>query len=187
MGTNFYLMSKSKKLIRENFAVENDYGITDEEYEIVDEPYLGYQVHLNKLSCGWRPLFQRHKNIKTFKELEDFCLKNKNVVGIYDEYGKKYTWKQYYDRVYSHSQCKPEPFKWVYEIDTIFNDSRPTLHVVHCTEQEAEIHIPFCHKEYDEQKKQAQRRFHVYEKSWCDVMYWEDPDYPFDWTEGEFC
>ena len=84
MGTNFYLMSKSKNLMRENFAVENDYGITDEEYEIVDEPYLGYQVHLNKLSCGWHPLFQRHKNIKTFKELEDFCLKNKNVVGIYD-------------------------------------------------------------------------------------------------------
>lgn len=110
--------------MRENFAVENDYGITDEEYEIVAEPYLGYQVHLNKLSCGWRPLFQRHKNIKTFKELEDFCLKNKNVVGIYDEYGKKYTWKQYYDRVYSHSQRKPEPFKWVYEIDTIFNDNK---------------------------------------------------------------
>ena len=187
MGTNFYLMSKSKKLMRENFAVENDYGITDEEYEIVDEPYLGYQVHLNKLSCGWRPLFQRHKNIKTFKELEDFCLKNKNVVGIYDEQGKKYTWKQYYDRVYSHSQRKPEPFKWVYEIDTIFNDSRPTLHVVHCTEQEAEIHIPFCHKEYDEQEKQAQRCFHVYERSWRDAKYWEDPDYPFDWTEGEFC
>ena len=36
MGTNFYLMSKSKKLIREYFAVENDIGITDEEYERVD-------------------------------------------------------------------------------------------------------------------------------------------------------
>ena len=71
----------------------------------------------------------------------------------------------------------------MYEIDTIFNDSRPTLHVVHCTEQEAEIHIPFCHKEYDEQKKQAQRRFHVYERPWRDVKYWKDPDYPFDWTE----
>ena len=73
------------------------------------------------------------------------------------------------------------------KIDAIFNDSRPTLHVVHCTEQEAEIHIPFCHKEYDEQKKQAQRRFHVYERPWRDVKYWKDPDYPFDWTEGEFC
>ena len=66
MGTNFYLMSKSKKLIRENFAVEKNYGVTDVEYELVDEPYLGYQIHLNKLSCGWRPLFQRHKNIKSF-------------------------------------------------------------------------------------------------------------------------
>lgn len=64
---------------------------------------------------------------------------------------------------------------------------RPTLHVVHCTEQEAEIHIPFCHKEYDEQEKQARKRFHVYERSWRDAKYWEDPDYPFDWTEGEFC
>ena len=76
MGTNFYLMSKSKKLIRENFAVEKNYGVTDVEYELVDEPYLGYQIHLNKLSCGWRPLFQRHKNIKSFKQLEDFCMKN---------------------------------------------------------------------------------------------------------------
>lgn len=80
MGTNFYLVSKSKKLIRENFAVEKDYGYTEEEYGIVDEPYLGYRVHLNKLSCGWRPLFQRHKNIRTFKELEDFCLKIKMLL-----------------------------------------------------------------------------------------------------------
>lgn len=29
--------------------------------------------------------------------------------------------------------------------------------------------------------------FHVYERAWSDVKYWEDPDYPFDWTEGEFC
>lgn len=67
MGTNYYLISKNKKLIREYFAVETQYGISNEEYEIVDEPYLGYQVHLNKLSAGWRPLFQKHKTIKKFK------------------------------------------------------------------------------------------------------------------------
>ena len=61
MGTNFYLMSRNKKLIREYFAVETEYDIKDIEYAIVDEPYLGYEIHLNKLSCGWRPLFQRHK------------------------------------------------------------------------------------------------------------------------------
>ena len=77
MGTNFYLMSRNKKLMREHFAVETEYDIKDIEYAIVDEPYLGYEIHLNKLSWGWRPLFQRHKTINTFKELEEFCLKNK--------------------------------------------------------------------------------------------------------------
>lgn len=187
MGTNFYLMSKSKKLMREYFSVKRDYGFTDEEYEIVDEPYLGYEVHLNKLSAGWRPLFQKHRKISTFKELEDFCLKNNNVVGIYDEYGKKYTWEQYYDRVYSHSQRKPEPFKWVYEIDTIFNNSRKTVHTIPCTEQEAEIYMPFCHRIYNEKEKQARKRFKIYDSRGVNVKYWEDPDYPFDWTEGDFC
>ena len=41
MGTNFYLMSRNKKLIREHFAVETEYDIKDIEYAIVDEPYLG--------------------------------------------------------------------------------------------------------------------------------------------------
>lgn len=57
MGTNFYLMSRNKKLMREYFAVETEYTIKDIEYEIVDEPYLGYKVHFCKLSAGWRPLF----------------------------------------------------------------------------------------------------------------------------------
>lgn len=98
MGTNFYLMSRNKKLMREYFAVETEYTIKDIEYEIVDEPYLGYEVHLCKLSAGWRPLFQRHKTISTFKELEEFCLENKSMVSIYDEYGRRYTWKQYFKK-----------------------------------------------------------------------------------------
>lgn len=188
MGTNYYLMSKNKKLIREYFAVETQYGISGEGYEIVDEPYLGYQVHLNKLSAGWRPLFQRHKTIKTFKELEEFCLKNKKSFVIYDEYGKKYTWEQYSDIVFKHSQHQAEPYKWVYGIAPFFraNDT-PTLHTVKCLEQEAEIYVPFNHRLYAETEKQARERFKVYERCWCEPKYWEDPNYPFDWTEGEFC
>ena len=60
MGTNFYLMSKSKKLMRAHFAVEEKYGISDEEYEIVDEPYLGYRVHLNKLRYHVQSRRQRY-------------------------------------------------------------------------------------------------------------------------------
>ena len=119
--------------------------------------------------------------------MEDFCLENKNIVGIYDEYGKKYTWKQYYDRVYSHSKRQPEPFKWVYEIDPFFKDRGPTLYTVPCSEHEAEIYMPFSHRIYAEKEKQARKRFHVPERPWYNVKYWEDPNYPFDWTEGEFC
>ena len=38
-------------------------------------------------------------------------------------------------------------------------------------------------------KKSGAGKFtnNMYERSWRDVKYWEDPDYPFDWTEGEFC
>ena len=120
MGTNFYLMSRNKKLMREYFAVETEYTIKDIEYEIVDEPYLWYEVHICKLSAGWRPLFQRHKTISTFKELKEFCLKNKSMVSIYDEYGRRYTWKQYFKKVYNHSQRKAEPRKWIYDIDPVF-------------------------------------------------------------------
>ena len=114
-------------------------------------------------------------------------MKNKNIVEIYDEYGEKYTWKQYYDKVYNHSQCKPKPFKWVYEIDFLFKDNKPTLHVVPCTESEAEIYMPFCHKEYREKERRARECFHAYERPWYGIKYWEDPDFPFDWMEGEFC
>ena len=86
MGTNFYLMSRNKKLMREYFAVETEYTIKDIEYEIVDEPYLGYNVHLCKLSAGWRPLFLRHKTISTFKELEEFCNKNKSMESNNNKY-----------------------------------------------------------------------------------------------------
>ena len=187
MGTNFYLMSKSKNLMRTYFAVDGNCGPINEEYTSVDEPYLGYQVHLNKLSAGWRPLFQKHKTIKTFKELEYFCLENDSIIGIYDEYGKKYTWKQYFDKVTSHNQYPVRPCKWVYEKDPFFKDRGPTVHIVSCTEQEAEIYTPFCHRLYAEKERQARSRFNVYEKIWGEIKYWEDPDYPFDWMEGEFC
>ncbi len=58
MGKNYYMFIKNKKVARDNFAEVDEYGNVDPEYEIVDEPELGCKVHLNKCSCGWRPLFQ---------------------------------------------------------------------------------------------------------------------------------
>ena len=46
-------MTKSKKLVEKYFPYE---------YEIVDTPYFGYEIHIGKRSGGWKPLFQEHKN-----------------------------------------------------------------------------------------------------------------------------
>lgn len=186
MGTNFYFMSKDKELVQNNFAIKESWGIHSEEYEIVDEPYLGYEIHLNKLSIGWRPLFQRHKAFKTFKELEKFYFDNKDNLDIYDEYGDKYVWDEYFDRVYIHSLREREPRKWIYEIDNIFNDSRPTLHTVSCDEKEAELFIPFDHVIYAKTEKEAMKRYRLFNRFDIEVKYWNDPDYFFDWTEGKF-
>lgn len=186
MGTNFYFMSRDKELIQTHFAKKYSWGVADEEYSIVDEPYLGYEVHLNKLSVGWRPIFQKHRGFKTFNQLKKFYFAHKEKLDIYDEYGKAYTWDEYYDRVYRHSLREKEPVKWVYEIDKIFNDTKPTLHTVRCSEEEAELHIPFEHCLYDKTEREAARRFGVPRGYRPDERYWNDPDYLFDWTEGDF-
>ena len=38
MGTNYYMMTKSKKLVEKYFPCE---------YEIVDTPYFGYEIHID--------------------------------------------------------------------------------------------------------------------------------------------
>lgn len=187
MGTNFYFMMRNKELVQNNFANKHEWGVVNQEYEIVDEPYLGYEIHLNKLSCGWRPLFQGHKAFTSFKELEAFYHKYNDEIEIFDEYQDKYTWEEYYDRVYKHSMREKEPVKWVYEIDSIFKDRNKTLHTIRCTEEEADLFLPFDHILYKKTEAEAIRRLKVYRPYHCEANYWNDPDYMFDWTEGDFC
>lgn len=186
MGTNFYFMMRDKELVQNNFAMRTEWYVYDEEYEIVDDPYLGYKIHLNKLSCGWRPLFQRHKEFKKFKDLEQFYHKYRDNIEIFDEYNEKYTWEEYFKRVYRHSLREREPEKWVYEIDPIFHDTKKTLHTVKCSEKEADVFIPFDHALYAKTEREAMRRLKVYQPYHYEQKYWNDPDYLFDWTEGEF-
>lgn len=187
MGTNYYFLSTNKELIQESFSINKSWGISGEEYKLVDEPYLGYEVHLNKLSCGWRPLFQSHKVFKTFKELEKFYHDHKADLEIYDEYGDKYSWEEYFKKIHNHSLRKKEAVKWVYEEDKIFRDRGPTLHTVLCSEEEAELYQPYDHVIYAKTEADARERLHVYERSpYVKEKFWNDPDYLFDWTEGEF-
>ena len=60
------------------------------------------------------------------------------------------------------------------------------LRTVGCSEEEAELYVPFNHLEYEHTLKKARLKFGVYEREYGGIKYWNDPDYLFDWTEGEF-
>ena len=193
MGTNFYFMTKNKELAHKHFAIEHDWGVSDEEYKIVDDPCFRYEIHLNKLSMGWRPLFQKHKEFSSWDELESFYMKHKDDLEIYDEYDDKYEWIDYKKKIFSHAAREPEPMKWFYGIDPmdkVFSrHHKNRLYSGRCNPEEAEFWIPIDHVKYFESEKKAKEKFRVWEYPiFTDLNYWNDknPEYLIDWTEGEF-
>ena len=181
MGTNYYMITKNKDLVHQYF----DYC----EYELTDEPDFHYEIHLNKLSGGWKPLFQNHKAFRTFKELEKFYFEHKDDLSFKDEYNHSYSFEEYKQEVVEHSECTPEPVKWVYE-ESKFTPGRKRLFTKDCNPEEADLWTPFDHIDYTRTKEEARDILAA-----CDVYcgwepeerYHRDPDYKFDWTEGEFC
>lgn len=92
MGTNYYLMTKDKQQAQKYAPYS---------YELTDEPYFGYEIHIAKCSCGWLPLFQAHKegitSVKEYKEAyDDGC-------EICDEYGRQYNWEEFTEQVLQHN------------------------------------------------------------------------------------
>lgn len=67
-------------------------------YELTDEPYFGYQIHVAKTSCGWLPIWQGHKDgINSVAEYK--AAYDTGEFKIYDEYGTEYNWDAFDDRV----------------------------------------------------------------------------------------
>lgn len=93
MGTNFYMITKNKELAQ-RYAPYS--------YELTDEPYFGYEIHIAKTSAGWLPLFQAHQNgidsVAEYKTAYDT-----GEFRIYDEYGYEYNWDAFDDRVLKHN------------------------------------------------------------------------------------
>lgn len=86
MGTNYYMMTTDKEIVKKYFT---------NEYEIVDFPYLGYEIHIGKRSMGWRPLFQAHKKVyDSVSELLIFLRNHQDKIEIYNEYGEQHTIEQ---------------------------------------------------------------------------------------------
>ena len=183
MGTNYYLSTKNKELVHKYFEYD---------YKLEDEPDFHYEIHLNKCSYGWLPLFQRHEAFSTFKDLIQFVKDHQDDLIIINEYDDVYSLDEYIERILDHSAREPEPLKWVYEVsefDKKFSKNpKKTLHYVRCNPEEAELWVPFIHQEYVKSELAARRKFHLWDAyfSYDDEHYTEDPDYPVDWTDGEF-
>ena len=177
MGTNYYLFTTKK-------TIANELG---EHCELTDSPKLGYELHLGKTSCGWKPLLQSNPCFKTFNEFEKYFEAHKGLK-IFDEYEREYKFDEFKQLLIAHSQRKKEPQKWVFAENEFDPMRRKTLMTVDCPEEEAELYIPIDHVTYMETRKKARKKYHYYEfADWEDsIKQWRDPDYEFDWSEGDF-
>lgn len=93
MSTNFYMITKNKEQAQ-HYAPYS--------YELTDEPYFGYEIHIAKTSAGWLPLFQAHKDgISSVAEYK--VAYDTGEFRIYDEYGYEYNWDAFDDRVLKHN------------------------------------------------------------------------------------
>lgn len=142
------MMTTSKELVHKYFP---------EEYEIVEEPYLGYEIHIGKRSCGWKPLFQAHKNAYTsVSEMMRFIREHPEVQ-IFDEYGDSLSIEQLKEELIDWAECQAERI-----IDY---------------EGVGKIKSPIDHVEISERES---------DWSLIKVEYWHDED-GYDFTDREFC
>ena len=143
------MMTTNKELVKKYF---------DGEYEIVDNPYLGYEIHIGKRSCGWRPLFEAHeKAYDSVSGLLDFLQTNQNKIEIYDEYGDLYTIAQF----------KEELIDWA---------ENQEKRIVHYDDYIGDIEAPIDHVEMDKRDRR---------NPWLKIHYWHDKD-GYDFTDRTF-
>ena len=176
MGTNYYLFTKNKKIMQDNF---NEFALTD-------SPEFGYERHICKLSYGCKPILQGAECFKTFKELFDLCEKTHEFL-VLDEYGIQYNFDKFEDLLVNHANQERYPLKWIKKENEFDPQRRMIITTVECDKEEAELYTPIDHLEYQKTENDARKKYHVCDFDWVrTINYWRDPDYPFDWTEGEF-
>ena len=117
------MMTTDKELVNKYF---------DGEYEIVDDPYLGYEIHIGKRASGWKPIFEDHNSAyDSVSGLLDFLQRHRDKVKIYDEYNELLT----------INQLKEELIDWA------DNQER---RVIHYDDYIGDIETPIDHVEMDQ-------------------------------------
>jgi hypothetical protein len=167
------MMTKDKELVTKYF---------DNEYELTDLPYFGYEVHIMKLSYGWKPLFEWHGN--AYKSVEDmlkFLEFYRIDIEIFDEYGKQYTIEGLKEEFTSHANREPKYMKHIPEgIPNHIFGGRDYL--VESTEDDYDIKMPYDHVEYHKLDPYSERRY-IDESR--EPLYFHDKD-GYDFTKGYF-
>ena len=134
-------MTKSKKLVEKHFPYE---------YEIVDTPYFGYEIHIGKRSCGWKPLFQEHKNAyDSVDGMKEFIKKYQKSIRIFDEYCREFTLEQLEDELINWGE--QQEIRYMKHIpegvpDEVFGGKK---YLIESTKDDYDITIPFDHMEYE--------------------------------------
>ena len=173
MGTNYYIMITNKELVEKYFP---------NEYKLVDYPYFGYEVHIGKRSCGWKPLFQTHKNAyDSVEEMKNFINRHKNDIRIFDECGEEFDIKGLEDELINWAEYqKIRHMKYIPDgvSDEIFGGKK---YLVESTEDDYDITIPYDHIEYERLDPHKENR------SWfgCTPMYSKDKN-GYDFLNGDF-
>ena len=172
MGTNFYFSTQDREIKDKYFNYDD--------YTIVDTPMFGYEVHLAKTSCGWKPLWQDHSFYHSVAELKEFYFKHKEKLFLYDEYGRFYKWEEFEERVVNWGE--QQEIRYMKHIpegvpDEVFGGKK---YLIESTKDDYDITIPFDHMEYE--------KLDVYRDNWRyerKSYYSKDKD-GYDFMKGDF-
>lgn len=173
MGTNYYMMIRRKNFVEKYFPYE---------YEIVDIPYFGYQIHIGKRSCGWKPLFHEHKHAYDSVEgMKKFIKKYQKSIRIFDEYEREFTLEELEDNLINWAD--KQEIRYMKHIpegvpDELFGGKK---YLIESTKDDYDIIIPFDHIEYE--------RLDPYKEHWQyehKSYYSKDKD-GYDFMKGDFC
>lgn len=172
MGTNYYLMTTNKELAKKYFP---------NEFELVDSPYFGYEIHIAKRSLGWKVLYQGHRKAYASVEgLKNFIRKHQKDIRIFDEYKEEFTLLQLDDELFERDKrIEKIPVKFVPQgiPNKIFGGKD---YFVEGTWDDYDLTRPYDHLEYSELDPYS-KKYHEYKN-----FYYHDKD-GYDFTDREFC
>ncbi len=167
MSTNYYIMTQDKSFVKKYFS---------NEYEIVDEPYLGYEIHIGKRSAGWKPLFARHnKAYNSVREMKEFIKEHENCIRIFDEYENEYNLDMLEKELIKWGVSQPIEYLKYYPEGVINPISHIRKEFLYVDAETADIKVPIDHLEYERLTTGKNTS-----------LYFRDED-GYNFMKGEFC